>query len=137
MLEEPTQRNATKPGDEGGAFRWLHASRHYIPIGGYVLPPSSTGSDPQWADEQTVQRAESNGQYRRDRVYIFASEDVPVDSHVGRFVFTSPDRFIYEVIPVGPLEPDTAGGSHHTFRACAEALVKRCLYAPAREVAET
>jgi hypothetical protein len=109
---------------------WLHASPSFIATGDFVLPPSESGLSPQWlSDPAGVQRAEDFGTYRSDRVSIFDSEGVEAQDHIDRFSFVTPASYIYEVEPIGPLEPDPA---YFTFRFCLKAQVLRCLYAPSR-----
>jgi len=77
------------------------------------------------------------GQYRSDRVYVFNSEGVEVRNHLDRFIFTSRDAYIYEVEPVGDLEPDSDPTSLSTFRCCEMAKIVSCLWSPTADVQES
>jgi len=109
---------------------WLHASPNFIADTECVLPPTVRGCPPQWAAEETVNFAEQLRQYRRDRVYVFESSGAPIEDHVGRFRFVTPESYVYEVEPIGALEADPDRAALDTFRCCPRARVVRCLRKP-------
>jgi hypothetical protein len=107
---------------------WLHASPADIEPGQFVRSPNSLQMTPR-SFPYDLQRAVEMGHIRLDRVSIFDSEGVGVENHIGRFQFTQ-DRSarIYEVEPIGDLEPDPDPTALHTFRICERARVVRRLW---------
>lgn len=106
---------------------WLHASPNYIVDGGLISPPTIDRA-PRW---QGAEQAELIGWYRRDRVYVFWSDEgVPVRDHIGRFEFVTDSAYVYEVAPIGDLDDDPAPGGHASWKCCANARVLRCHLRP-------
>jgi hypothetical protein len=83
-----------------------------------VISPPGDGRAPRWPE------AEERGWYRRDRVYIFWSDEgVPIGDHIGRFEFATEKSYLYDVEPIGDLETDPAGGGHDSWQCCVSARV--------------
>ena len=106
---------------------WLHASPCVFAEGEMVSPPGNERA-PRWPG---AVEAERRGSYRRDRVYIFWSDEViPVGDHIGRFEFATEKSYLYEVEPIGELQIDPAAGGHDCWRCCLSARVLACRLRP-------
>ena len=109
---------------------WLHASPFRLSVGDILIPIEKSGllssSFGARADESAAK-----GYYRRDRVYLFDSEGVPVEHHLDRWAFTSRGlAYIYEVEPIGDLESDPDPSATSTWRCCETARVRRRVWPP-------
>ena len=114
---------------------WLHASPTKFAQGHMITSPAQRNVPPRsWGD--SLAHAVALGQYTVDRVYIFDSEGVPAREHRGRFTFTGPSDYIYEVEPLGELEQDPDRTALPIFRCCVSARVIRCLGVPRLSRAE-
>jgi hypothetical protein len=111
---------------------WFHASKCFIPDGEMVLSADDLGIEPtSWDGDLAEARAQ--GWVRSDRVFIYPNETTDPAKHIDKFgKCSTPDRFFYEVDPVGELEADTTGAliADESFRCCLKAKVLRCIYRP-------
>jgi hypothetical protein len=115
---------------KGEILMWIHASPAFIANGDYVLSPEESGYSPRWADAETVRRAEERGLYRRDHVCVIKSIGASFRDHIDQFSFVTEQSYIYEVLPIGPLEPDRDFPGHPSWWCCPRAQVLSCLRRP-------
>ena|SRR5580658_107418 len=117
-------------GSDALSGAWLHGSRVCFDDGALVLPPAVTGvPSASWgpAKDDALYRKF----YRDDRVSIFNSEGLAVINFVGSYTFTGRDsHFIYEVLPLGPLEMDLDPSALPAWRLVEKARIMRMLWDP-------
>lgn len=113
---------------------WLHATPAYIPDGAWVLP--ATHFDGRSRTYPNGYGAHELRWYRPNRAYVFESGDVDPLQHLGRFTFTQPEYYLYEVEPEDLGSDDDVGALAMQSATCARALVVRCLHRPAMQATD-
>lgn len=119
-LEGPAEREVVS--DWTRPTAWYHGGVRGLRLGSEVLPPTMSGVK---AGADYLPDSIDAGHVRRDRVYIGTAEVAAL------FAAMYPHPMggtIYEVEPVGPVEPDADyGGDDGASAQCARAVVVRVL----------
>lgn len=107
---------------------WLHSSPNWIEPGRFVTSAAERGVVPRTFPAGDMDDAVAKGWYDPARVYILHSEVDPIN-HVGRFAFSTRDRYLYEVEPED-VGPDRDPLARPDWYSCARAKVLRCVHMP-------
>jgi len=75
---------------------WIHSSPNWIEPGAFVTSAAERGVTPRTFPAGDMDDAVAKGWYDPSRVYILRS-DVDPTNHLGRFAFSTRDRYMYEV----------------------------------------
>ncbi len=109
---------------------WLHGTRAKLAEGELILSAEERSAETNSLTGDALAHALALGQYRQDRVYVFDAEGTEARDHRDRFTFTGPAHYIYEVEPIGTLEPDLDRTAPSSWRCCRSARVIQCLSWP-------
>ncbi len=107
---------------------WLHSSPNWIEVGASVLSPAVCGALRRTFPAGDAADAVKAGWYDDTRVYLIWSDVDPIN-HVGRFPFSTRDRYMYEVEPED-VGPDTDPLARPDWYSCSRAKVLRCVHTP-------